>query len=148
MNINDLLTTTEAPRVTTERPLSTADPFKILQRPVVLNSQKPTSPSPTSSNSSLSAALSPQSAALPFYLQESEARKFRCTWPNCPKAYKRREALMKHLPVHTGEKKWACDQCPRKFIRVCRVPLKFLSSSSLACLASFHSSRLISPISY
>lgn len=42
---------------------------------------------------------------------------FRCEYPGCGSAYRRKEHLNRHAQQHTKEPRYSCNYCARKFFR-------------------------------
>ena len=38
-------------------------------------------------------------------------RPFRCPWPSCESAFKKKHHLRQHYCIHTGERKYQCSYC-------------------------------------
>ena len=49
---------------------------------------------------------------------EEIGKKFRCTWPNCEKAYSAKNFLIEHIRTHTGDRPYACSNCEKTFSRI------------------------------
>ena len=49
---------------------------------------------------------------------KSDNKKFKCTWPNCSKAYSAKSFLVEHHRMHTGDRPYACATCGKTFSRV------------------------------
>ena len=45
----------------------------------------------------------------------SEARTYVCEFPGCGKEYKKRHHLKEHERKHTGDMKYACEVCGKRF---------------------------------
>lgn len=45
------------------------------------------------------------------------ARPFACSWQFCDRTFVRLEFLKRHQLQHTGEKKYKCTECKRRFAR-------------------------------
>ena len=50
--------------------------------------------------------------------EEEIGKKFRCTWPNCEKAYSAKNFLIEHYRTHTGDRPYACSNCDKTFSRI------------------------------
>ncbi|GAA5915497.1 hypothetical protein JCM5296_003418 [Sporobolomyces johnsonii] len=64
-----------------------------------------------------SIVLDSDDAALPREKSGGRVKKFMCTWPGCGKCYTRPTRLEEHQRVHTGERPFACSECPSTFAR-------------------------------
>ncbi|KAL8564093.1 hypothetical protein ACOMHN_034570 [Nucella lapillus] len=48
-------------------------------------------------------------------LTHSNLRQYKCTYSDCPYAFKTKGSLVRHMRRHTGERPYACESCGRSF---------------------------------
>ncbi|XP_076458436.1 uncharacterized protein LOC143292132 [Babylonia areolata] len=48
-------------------------------------------------------------------LTHSNVRQYKCTFENCPYAFKTKGSLVRHVRRHTGERPYGCESCGRSF---------------------------------
>jgi len=53
-----------------------------------------------------------------YSTEEIGKKLFRCTWPNCEKAYSAKNFLIEHIRTHTGDRPYACSNCDKTFSRI------------------------------
>ncbi|ELU06729.1 hypothetical protein CAPTEDRAFT_130893, partial [Capitella teleta] len=51
----------------------------------------------------------------------TDNKKYKCSWPDCTKAFHAPSLLKRHFSTHTGEKAFKCPFCPHASTQKCHL---------------------------